>query len=286
MKHYTRFRAYQLSDIGSSYSLSVDNHFTLIEARLNKTNGEHILYELRHLGKETIDVLHITSWDEDHCKEEELKLILEYLKPSIVEYPSYLPDSDSGKKSLNAIKSYKGVRKSITPYVVECSKNNQKELFAQDLFYNPIENADCHNDNSVIKFFRIGTFTILSLGDCESDAISNTLMNDKILQSEVDVLLLAHHGSKNSICSMDFLRAINPKIAICSSNYDNKFEHPDDVIRQRLSSLDIPLMTTKTGDIVVQSIDKYSFKVSNYISNNEHKDDTQKFTNKTYYIYD
>ena len=37
MKHYTRFRAYQLPNKGSSFSLSVDNHFTLIEARYNET---------------------------------------------------------------------------------------------------------------------------------------------------------------------------------------------------------------------------------------------------------
>lgn len=37
MKHYTRFRAYQLPNKGSSFSLNVDNHFTLIEARYNET---------------------------------------------------------------------------------------------------------------------------------------------------------------------------------------------------------------------------------------------------------
>ena len=37
-QHYTRFRAYQLKTAGSSMSISVNNYFTLIEARYNDDN--------------------------------------------------------------------------------------------------------------------------------------------------------------------------------------------------------------------------------------------------------
>ena len=37
MKHYTKFRAYPLPNKGSSFSLSVVNHFTIIEARYKET---------------------------------------------------------------------------------------------------------------------------------------------------------------------------------------------------------------------------------------------------------
>lgn len=43
----TRFRAYQLGNAGSSFSYSVDNHLTLIEARLNEVNGPNILKEMK-----------------------------------------------------------------------------------------------------------------------------------------------------------------------------------------------------------------------------------------------
>lgn len=47
MKHYTRFRAYQLGEKGASFSLSVDQYFVLVEARYNEVNKQHIKYEMR-----------------------------------------------------------------------------------------------------------------------------------------------------------------------------------------------------------------------------------------------
>lgn len=36
---------------------------------------------MRIVGAQTVSLLHITSWDEDHCNNKELELILRYLKP-------------------------------------------------------------------------------------------------------------------------------------------------------------------------------------------------------------
>ena len=99
MLHYTRLRAYQLGTEGASFSISVFNHFTLVEARINEKNWPGIKWELDNLKKKTIDVLHITSWDEDHCSYDELFWILNNLKPSTVECPSYAPHTDNGKNA-------------------------------------------------------------------------------------------------------------------------------------------------------------------------------------------
>ena len=112
MSHYTRFRAYQLGEEGSSFSLSVDNYFTLIEAKVNSINVEHINWELQLLRKETIDTLHITSWDADHCDEASLNYILKCLNPAIIEFPGYVPDTETGKKCLNLINNYSCYKKS------------------------------------------------------------------------------------------------------------------------------------------------------------------------------
>lgn len=39
-------------------------------------------------------------------------------------------------------------------------------------------------------------------------------------------------------------------------------------------------------DFIAQSVDKYTFKVSNYISNNEQKSSVRTYSNKTYYVAD
>ena len=42
MNKITRFRAYQLGVKGASFSLAVDDDFTLIEARLNDSNRANV----------------------------------------------------------------------------------------------------------------------------------------------------------------------------------------------------------------------------------------------------
>lgn len=289
MNHYTRFRSYQLPNPGSSFSYSVDKNFTLIEARYNTTNAPHIQWELSNLGIQYIDTLHITSWDKDHCNYDELCVILRDLLPTNIEYPSEPPTTDNGIKSLRTIQEYVRRRDyahgiSITPYSVKYEE--KFPLKGIDIFYNPIVNGTKSNDNSLVKLFRVGSFQVLSLGDCEDGEIAKRLMSDLILKSEVDIMILAHHGADNGFTSMEFLRVINPKVCVCSSDYGNEYDHPRDIIRERCNSLNIPLYTTKRGDIIAQTIDPKHFKISNYVSNNEAKDSVRVFSNKTWYLAD
>ena len=284
MGHYTRFRAYQLGECGASFSLSVEKHFTLIEARLTKVNAPHIVWEMNNLGIDHINTLHITSWDNDHCKSGELECILKYLKPERIEYPCYAPHTENGKASLKLIKNYNCSKYPIDPIFVKLV--TKEPLKGKDLYYNPTETVDKSNDNSVVKFFRVGSFQVLSLGDCESSEISEALANDEILKSEVDILILAHHGADNGFTTTEFLKALKPKVAICAADYGNKYGHPDKVITSRLSSLGIDYYSTKTGDIIAQTIDAKHYKVSNYIANNEEKESVSPYSCKTWYISD
>ena len=66
---------------------------------------------------------------------------------------------------------------------------------------------------------------------------------------KVDVLVLGHHGSKNS-SAYDFLATLKPKIAIASAGFDNRYGHPSQLVKRRLQALDIPLLNTiETGTI-------------------------------------
>ena len=286
MTHYTRFRAYQLGEKGASFSISVDQYFVLIEARYNSVNKSHIIYEMGLSGVVHINVLHITSWDEDHCKSTELEDIIKELKPSIIECPGYDPHTITGIRSLSIIlnSGCKVVR--ITPSVVQSQFFTR--LVGRDLFFGPIniKKGTTSNNMSVIKLFRIGSFQVLSLGDCEDSDIAERLVEEEIITKEVDVLILAHHGADNGFTTTDFLKALNPRVAICACDWDNMYSHPSDKVRSMLSNLGIKYYSTKAGDIIAQSVDKYKFKVSNYITNNEKKDSVETFTNKTYYTQD
>lgn len=267
----TRFRAYQLGEKGSSFSYSVDGDFTLIEGRYNEVNKPNILAEMAAVGVSRINCLHITSWDEDHCKECELKLILQELRPFRVEYPGYAPNSGCGRACRRMIWDYCNqlyvVHKQISPTYVNNLEPGER-LKYNDILYNPIEEHSKHNDNSVVKLFRSGRFTVLSLGDCEDSKIAESIMGCNIAQEEVDVMILAHHGADNGFTTDEFIKRIKPKIAVCSSNYDNQFEHPRQSVRNILYTNGVRLYTTKTGDVVVICNEDNNVNVYNYVSNN------------------
>lgn len=283
MSKITRFRAYQLGTPGSSFSYSVDSHFTLIEARLNNVNAPNIVSEMKISGCQEISCLHITSWDQDHCNHEELKLILQYLKPKKIDHPGYTPDTDCGIKSLQIIKGYCSAntigRNEISHSFVN-SLEPGEELKFNNIIYNPISESDNHNDNSIVQLFRTGRFTVLSLGDCEGIAIARRIMNSSIAANETDVLILAHHGADNGFTSNEFIRKIKPKIAICSSDFSNQYEHPKQEIRDLLYQEGVTLFTTKTGDIIIICGEDNNVKAYNLKNNSEDVSSTKTFTPK------
>jgi competence protein ComEC len=276
----TRFRAYQLGNAGSSFSYFDGTTFTLIEGRLTESSEPNVQFELEQAGKTKIDTLHITSWDNDHCRPNELKDILNNLQPNKIQYPGYEPHTDSGKTCLSYIKQYekyfidkpKNVNvKSVSPEYLNGLESANDGLGYSNIIYHPRKIYEESNDNSTVKFFRSGSFTLLSLGDVEKEEIATNISGGTIIKTQVDIMILAHHGADNGFTTDKFLKAINPRIAICSSNYDNQFTHPKQAIRDLLYQNDIQLFTTKTGDVVVKSINDHNgeFQVFNLISNND-----------------
>lgn len=251
----TRFRAYQLGTAGSSFSYCVDNVFVLIEGRYNDVNKPNIMQEMAYCGCKYIDRLHITSWDKDHCNPSELDALLNELMPTTIECPGYNPDTDCAKDSLKIIKEYVNrlsvaSEYSFTPETINKLTVAEERKYS-DVIFNPLSISEKHNDNSTVKLFRRGRFCVLSLGDCESPEISKRIANDSIACNETDVMILAHHGADNGFTTQNLLQSVMPKIAVCTSNYDNQYEHPDQNIRTLLHANNIPLYTTKTGDVLI-----------------------------------
>ncbi|WP_322853495.1 DNA internalization-related competence protein ComEC/Rec2 [Acinetobacter sp. ANC 4558] len=59
----------------------------------------------------------------------------------------------------------------------------------------------------------------------------------------VDVLVLGHHGSRHS-SAYDFLKTLNPKLALISAGFDNRYGHPSGQTIKRLEQLKIPYLST------------------------------------------
>ncbi|WP_139461053.1 hypothetical protein [Aeromonas veronii] len=266
---HTRFRAYKLDKAGSLYSYFSGNHFTLVEAMDSETSRYNLIEEMQICGKKYIDTLHITSWDNDHCEAKALEWILDELKPKKIEIPGYSHDSDSTKECKRIIKKYKeNISRnsniiSITPEYISSLKSSSS-LGYQNILYHPKTIFKKSNNNSTVKFFRSGSFNVLSTGDIEHHDIGSYLKNCKKLKREIDVLILPHHGGPVDLMTRNFLECLNPSLAICTSNTGNQHEHPANSIRDLLKNLDIPLMTTKRGDVLIESIGNHINKYKCY----------------------
>lgn len=286
LKKYTRFRAYQLGTEGSSFSYFDGSHFTLIEARLTETSKASVEAEVSACGVNKIDCLHITSWDNDHCSPSELDAILDTYQPRTIEYPGYPPHTNTAKDAQKKILDYKTnqpktILRKVDPSYIN-SLNEAEKLGYKNIFYHPKSLYENSNNNSTVKFFRTGSFNVASLGDVEDTNVSAMLARSNMFSQELDILILAHHGANNGFITSKFLSKTKPSVAIASSNYDNKYEHPKQEIRDLLYKHEIPLFTTKTGDIIIESVHPHTrvYNVFNLVSNSEKVSSVQTFKSK------
>ncbi|MDN3548959.1 ComEC/Rec2 family competence protein [Mucilaginibacter aquaedulcis] len=285
----TKFRAFQLDSAGSLFSFFKKNTYTLIEARLPKGGIEVLEQDLKYNGKSTIDVLHITSWDSDHCSFDDLSQILNKLRPEKIEIPDYEPSSDTGELCRNILLKYDNIHDKYVHNVQVISKEYIRSLAnapaggAGNVVIESSYRSDCKNDMSLIKLFRSVGFNVLSLGDCESPDIAKKLLTYPLLTSEVDVLILPHHGAHNGFIFDEFLAKLNPKVAVCSSNYGNQYDHPRQEIRDMLYEANIPIYTTKTGDIIItQREDESAASIFNLNQDNNGVSSQSSFIPKRY----
>ena len=279
MSFHTKFRAFQLDSPGSLFSYFKNNHYTLIEARLPKTGQaglDIVKADLAFHNKETIDLLHITSWDADHCTTNDLREILNHLRPSVIEVPSYDPVTEDGRTCQRWINVINTLFESYAPTIRIVNREYLDSLTVapprgeNSIAYRSKFDCDNKNDMSQIRLFRSKGFNVLSVGDCECSTIADSISGCSMLQTETDVLILAHHGAANGFTSGKLLDILKPKIAICSSNYGNHYDHPRQEVCGLLSSRGIPLMTTKRGDVVIYQMEGADTAVAvNMASNNE-----------------
>ena len=103
------------------------------------------------------------------------------------------------------------------------------------------------NNVSVVTRLVYGDIEVLLTGDIEKK-VENYLVNQDF-KLESDILKLPHHGSKTST-SYNFLKAVNPKIAIISVGEDNRYKHPSKEVLERIKDL-IVYRTDKDGDIQI-----------------------------------
>jgi len=106
------------------------------------------------------------------------------------------------------------------------------------------------NNKSVVTRLDFGENSFLFTGDIESSAEHEILASGENV--DVDVLKIAHHGSKYST-SYEFLDAVSPETAIISVGAKNSYGHPTEAILNSLNSRNINILRTdEKGDIIFE----------------------------------
>lgn len=133
--------------------------------------------------------------------------------------------------------------------------NRLKQLKIGDLsfsFIGPDKTYENFNNNSIVTRLDYKNISMLFPGDIESEAEKDLVQNHSE-EIQVDVLKIAHHGSKTSSIQ-EFLDVANPSIAIISCEYQNTLWHPHAAVAKRLETMGISLYRTdEQGTIILSS---------------------------------
>jgi competence protein ComEC len=104
------------------------------------------------------------------------------------------------------------------------------------------------NDRSCLLSIRTHRFHVLLTGDIEARA-EYALLNSG--SGTVDVMSVPHHGSDSS-STPALLNRLKPELAVVSSGFQNRFNHPDPVVLDRYRNRSaLTLNTASSGAVEI-----------------------------------
>ncbi len=107
------------------------------------------------------------------------------------------------------------------------------------------------NEGSVVALVRYGDHEFLFTGDISADTEAQLVSHNLI--SDIDVLKVAHHGSKTS-SSETFIMQAQPEIGVMMLGRDNPFGHPNARTLRTLNQARVVVYRTDTdGDVTIAS---------------------------------
>jgi competence protein ComEC len=107
------------------------------------------------------------------------------------------------------------------------------------------------NANSIVARLDYGAFSMMLAGDAEEQTEHRLLTKELDLRSRV--LKIAHHGSKYA-SSSDFLKRVQPEVAIVSCGAWNRYGHPSQAVLDRLRATNANVKLYRTdlqGEITI-----------------------------------
>lgn len=215
-----------------------------------KDGGANIIEGfLNYKGYDRIDMHILTHSDMDHLSGVQTMVEKGYCVEKAV-----LPDISEKDK---AYIKFENVLKKEEIERAYLSKGERIRLGEIDLYcLNPIENKSYSkaNEYSTVLYLKYKDFDVLLTGDAELTT-EEDLMKQEL--PDIDVLKVAHHGSKNSTFD-EFLDKVKPEYALISCGFRNRYGHPHKDLLGRLKNKKIEIYRTdRDGAIEIRTNGKH-----------------------------
>ena len=237
-------------DVGQGDSILIKtslNRYILVDSG----EDDAVLSELDDVmpfWNKKIDVLIGTHSDTDHIGG--MRYLLDsYEIGTIIVNSNGVIDSElerikeiAGKKEIRIISLHAGDR-------IRSKKLNLKCLWPENDY-----TSDDDNSKSIVLLGELEKLDFLLTGDIEKDQEERLVSDHKL--SDIDLLKVAHHGSKSST-TIDFLNRVKPEFAVISCGEGNKFNHPSEEVVKRLLGTGAKLFRTDMNGKVEFESDGY-----------------------------
>jgi DNA internalization-related competence protein ComEC/Rec2 len=196
-------------------------------------------YLVNH-GIRHLDMLILTHSDTDHTYD--AMSILSFIKVDLLVLSAYDDGYEKGDAHTIRVKSEDKL---------SCGQITLDIL-------GPIRNYTNKNDNSIVIQTSLQGHTFLFTGDIEVDA-ERDLIRKYGEKLKSDVLKISHHGS-NTSSTEAFIQKVDPKFAVISVGYQNRFGFPHEHVIQSLMKQDVSIYRTDTQGTIISTLGEKRLK--------------------------
>lgn len=204
------------------------------------TNGDWLVFDtgpgsdtlaqsLRYYGVNRIDTIVLSHGDADH-----IGGLAHLLRDFHVKQLIASPAAQTGEEW-----------QMLTPYIKDTAIINANRALtfhadglSLECVLRDIGTDDKENANQVIARLTDSNTSYLFTGDSNADTLTNLPW-----QEPTDVIIVPHHGSKNS-WNEDFYQTQDPRLALISAGRGNRYGHPHKEVTDGLTALAIPTYNT------------------------------------------
>jgi competence protein ComEC len=123
---------------------------------------------------------------------------------------------------------------------------------------------EAKNDDSLVLRLHYRDRNILLPGDAEKQAEHAILDENSADALRADVLKVGHHGGKNST-TLEFLAAVQPRVAIISVGEKNSYGHPNPELLERLRAAGLQTLRTDRDGAVRVLTDGRDLEISCFV---------------------